>query len=101
MINRNAICLSAINIFFVGTMGEDAKRQSIPNIGAFYRVDDDLKPVKEIAPVSISNGLAWNIEDDTFYYIDSPTRQIAAYDYDPNSGEICKLSVWSPFKIML
>jgi len=75
--------------FWLGTMGEDANGQSIPNIGSFYRVDDDLKPVKEITPVSISNGLAWNIEDDTFYYIDSPTRQVAAYDYNPNTGEIC------------
>lgn len=62
----------------------------IPNQGSLYLIDDTLDPKKEITPVTISNGLAWNIDDNTFYYIDSPTRQIAAYDYDPNNGTICK-----------
>ncbi|XP_011153702.1 regucalcin isoform X2 [Harpegnathos saltator] len=74
--------------FWLGTMGENGKGNSIPNIGSFYRIDDDLKPKKEISPVSISNGLAWNIEDDTFYYIDSPERNVVAYDYNPINGTI-------------
>lgn len=61
-----------------------------PDKGALYRINDTLKPTTQISPVSISNGLAWNIQDDTFYYIDSPTREIAAYDYDPIQGTICK-----------
>lgn len=61
-----------------------------PNKGALYHIGDTLKSVKEISPVSISNGLAWNMQDNIFYYIDSPTRQIAAYDYDPIDGKICK-----------
>ncbi|XP_011685835.1 PREDICTED: regucalcin-like isoform X1 [Wasmannia auropunctata] len=74
--------------FWLGTMGNEVNGVIAPNLGTLYRVDDKLKPMKEISPVSISNGLAWNIEDNTFYYIDSPTRQVAAYDYDPNSGTI-------------
>jgi len=66
--------------------------QVIPDQGSLYRIDDELKPVIEISPVSISNGLAWNIEDNTFYYIDSVTRYIAAYDYDPNNGTICNIT---------
>jgi len=62
-----------------------------PNLGSLYRVDEDFESKKEISSVSISNGLAWNIEDNTFYYIDSPTRQVAAYDYDPINGTICKI----------
>lgn len=86
--------------FFTGTMAKEIDGQTAPNQGTLYCVDDDLKPAKEISPVSISNGLAWNIEDDTFYYIDSPTRMIAAYDYDPNSGRICKILLHSLFKII-
>lgn len=74
-------------------MGENDIGGLISNIGSFYRIDSQNKsctPTKEISPVSISNGLAWNIEDDIFYYIDSPTRQVAAYDYEPHSGKICK-----------
>ncbi|XP_071559184.1 regucalcin isoform X1 [Temnothorax nylanderi] len=74
--------------FWIGTMANEIDGQIAPNQGTLYRVDDDLKSVKEISPVSISNGLAWNIEDDTFYFIDTPTRMVAAYDYDPNNGKI-------------
>ncbi|KAL0106317.1 hypothetical protein PUN28_016204 [Cardiocondyla obscurior] len=74
--------------FWLGTMGLEVNGQAPPNQGTLYRVDDTRKPEVEISPVSISNGLAWNIEDDTFYYIDSPTRKVVAYDYNPNTGEI-------------
>ncbi|XP_011638983.1 regucalcin-like isoform X1 [Pogonomyrmex barbatus] len=74
---------------WIGTMGIETKGMVLPNQGTLYRVDDDLKPEKEESPVSISNGLAWNMEDNTFYYIDSPTRQVAAYDYQPYNGMIC------------
>lgn len=71
-------------------MANEVNQKFAPNQGSLYSIDDELKPTKEISPVSVSNGLGWNIEDDTFYYIDSATRQVAAYDYDPNSGTICK-----------
>jgi sugar lactone lactonase YvrE len=43
---------------------------------------------KKIGGVSISNGMAWNAGATLFYYIDTPTYQIDAYDYDNVSGEI-------------
>ncbi|KAL2747294.1 regucalcin-like isoform X1 [Vespula maculifrons] len=74
--------------FWGGTMGPEINGDVVPDQGTFYRIEKDFVPRVEISPVSISNGLAWNKEDDTFYYIDSPTRQIAAYDYNPLSGSI-------------
>lgn len=75
----------------IGTMSHIIKGNIIsPNQGSLYRVDNNLKPELMISPVTISNGLAWNSQDDTFYYIDSPTRQVAGYDYDPHNGTICK-----------
>ena len=81
-------------------MGNEVNGKIAPNLGTLYHVDDALEPKKEISPVSISNGLAWNIVDNTFYYIDSPTYQVAAYDYSPNNGTICKILNFL-FKIML
>lgn len=77
-------------MFHAGTMANEVKGQIAANKGTLYRVDDKLEPKIEVTPVSISNGLAWNKEDDTFYYIDSPTRTVVAYDYNPNTGTICK-----------
>lgn len=88
--NVNSILINISHT--IGTMGEDDNGDNIPNIASFYSIDNDLVPTKKISSVSISNGLAWNIEDNIFYYIDSPTRQIAAYDYNPHTGEISKKS---------
>ncbi|MEM7187208.1 MAG: SMP-30/gluconolactonase/LRE family protein, partial [Bacteroidota bacterium] len=38
---------------------------------------------KMIDSVTISNGLVWTKDAKTFYYIDTPTGVIRAYDYDP------------------
>lgn len=62
----------------------------MPNGGELYSMDENQVVTTKITPVSISNGLAWNIDDDTFYYIDSPTREIWAYDFDPHEGSISK-----------
>ncbi|XP_072761934.1 regucalcin-like [Anoplolepis gracilipes] len=74
--------------FWLGTMGNEVNGQIAPNLGSLYRINETLQFEKEITPVSISNGLAWNKKDNTFYYIDSPTRHIVAYDYHPKEGTI-------------
>ncbi|XP_028049530.2 regucalcin isoform X1 [Monomorium pharaonis] len=74
--------------FWIGTMGNEVNGEIPSNQGTLYSIGEDLKPKTEISPVSISNGLAWNMKDNTFYYNDSPTRQVAAYDYNPNNGTI-------------
>jgi sugar lactone lactonase YvrE len=38
--------------------------------------------------VSLSNGLDWNAEGTRMYYVDTPTRQIAVFDYDVASGDL-------------
>jgi sugar lactone lactonase YvrE len=38
--------------------------------------------------ITTSNGLAWNSAATIMYYIDTATRQVAAYDYDIDTGAI-------------
>ena len=38
--------------------------------------------------VTISNGMTWSPDSKTFYYIDTPTREVRAFDYDLETGAI-------------
>ncbi|MDI1334916.1 MAG: SMP-30/gluconolactonase/LRE family protein [Lacunisphaera sp.] len=38
--------------------------------------------------VSISNGLAWSSDAQTLYYIDSPTRTVQEFSFDPEPGTL-------------
>lgn len=56
--------------------------------GSLYRVEKELKPTKQLGQLTISNGMAWTEDNQTFYFIDTPTRQIKAYHFDLESGKI-------------
>lgn len=83
------------HIFVSGTMGfEDAAGNIPPGRGTLYKLNDtgcfqNLEPV--LPGVSVSNGMAWNEDGTRMYYIDSPTKQIALFDYDPATATICNV----------
>lgn len=56
--------------------------------GSLYCLDRDLKCRRRVENVWISNGLAWSLDDRTMYFIDSPTQQVVAYDFDAETGTI-------------
>lgn len=50
--------------------------------GALYRLTKDRKTLQRIlSGVTISNGMGWSSDGSTFYYIDSPTLGIDAFDF--------------------
>jgi len=59
-----------------------------PALGSLYRVDKLWRVDRMVTNVSISNGLAWSTDGRTMYYIDSPTRHVDAFDFDPFTGGI-------------
>lgn len=63
--------------FWIGTM----EKNCAPEMGDFFRVTSDLKSSLQIPNTSVSNGLAWSSDKRTFYYIDSPTFEIRAFDF--------------------
>lgn len=71
---------------------EDAAGNIPPGRGTLYKLNDtscfeSLEPV--LPGVSVSNGLAWNGDSTRMYYIDSPTKQIAVFNYNPDTASIC------------
>lgn len=68
--------------FWVGTLS--------PELGtaALYRYDPDGSVHTMETGLTISNGLGWSPDGNSFYLIDSPQRKIFAYRFDGATGEI-------------
>ena len=58
-----------------------------PN-GALYRLDPDLSLHTLDTGIIVSNGPCWSPDGDTFYFADTWTGEIWAYDYDQESGGV-------------
>ncbi|XP_014356902.2 regucalcin-like [Papilio machaon] len=65
--------------------------------GSLYRLDE-RGCVKLFDRVNVSNGLAWDLKEKAFYYIDSMDYKISRYDYDVESGNISNKSYIFDFK---
>lgn len=63
--------------FFAGTISLVKKTGD----ARLYRLDPDLSVHEVFGPVTNSNGIAWNAAGDTCYYIDTPRREVLAFDY--------------------
>lgn len=70
--------------FWAGTMDND----EVATTGALYCLEKDLTVRKIFDQVGISNGIAWESDNKTMYYIDTPTRQVVAFDFDLDSGTL-------------
>ncbi|GMQ28920.1 SMP-30/gluconolactonase/LRE family protein [Algoriphagus confluentis] len=56
--------------------------------GSLYRIGTDLKPQIQLQNLTISNGMAWTVDQRTYYFIDTPTKNIHEFAFDPESGAI-------------
>lgn len=75
---------------WAGTMSKKLDSGSGDNtpVGALYCIDADLSVTKKIPAVTISNGIGYTPDNKTMYYIDSPTKNVDAFDFDKDTGEI-------------
>jgi sugar lactone lactonase YvrE len=63
--------------FFAGTIS--LTRQ--PGAAKLYCLDPDLGVHAAFGPVTTSNGIVWTADGGTCYYIDTPRREVLAFDY--------------------
>ena len=75
--------------FLAGTMAIDES----PHQGTLYSLDTDLSIKHLQRNISVSNGLGWSPDYQTLYFIDSPTKNIFAFDYNLDTGTINNRSV--------
>jgi sugar lactone lactonase YvrE len=75
---------------WAGTMSKDLDSGSGDTTpkGALYCLDTDLNIDKKLDGVAISNGIGFSPDNKIMYYIDSPTMEILAFDFDKNTGNI-------------
>ncbi|NXU80919.1 RGN protein, partial [Oreotrochilus melanogaster] len=72
-----------------GTMAEETRPAVLErHQGSLYTLFSDLSVVKHFDQVDISNGLDWSLDHKTFYYIDSLSYSVDAFDYDLQTGKI-------------
>lgn len=70
--------------FWAGTMSMVRKSGS----GNLYCLDTDGTLRHVFGGVTTSNGLDWSSDQRRMYYIDTPTMQVAAFDYNADTGAI-------------
>jgi sugar lactone lactonase YvrE len=70
--------------FWAGTTDIDHR----PGLGTLYRLDADLTVSPMLPEVTISNGLDWTADGATMYFIDTPTRRVDRFSFDPSTGSI-------------
>ena len=69
--------------FLAGTMDMEEKDP----YGSLYSFDGK-SVTRLLSNVTISNGLTWSPDYKTFYFIDTSTHEVQAFDYDLESGAI-------------
>jgi sugar lactone lactonase YvrE len=70
--------------FWVGTMS----MKGIKKAGALYIFDNEQKIAKVFDSVTVSNGIVWSLDSTKMYYIDTPTKEVKAFEYNNETGAI-------------
>ncbi len=64
----------------VGTMSISG----VPDAGGLYRLGPDGHVTRLLEGLGISNGLDWDLGGELLHHIDTPTRLVRTYAYDPD-----------------
>lgn len=90
----NAAKADPVGRFYGGTMRSE-KVAGIFEVadGSLYKYIKGDGVYEILNNIFISNGLAWNEEDNKVFYIDSGKFDVKEYDWDPSTGDFCECAV--------
>ncbi|HTR30784.1 MAG TPA: SMP-30/gluconolactonase/LRE family protein [Puia sp.] len=69
---------------WLGTMDRSFKQGA----GSLYCVDENMEGQSRQTGVTISNGLAWSLDNTRLFYIDTPTQKVQCFLFDVDTGRI-------------
>ena len=69
---------------WVGTMHLQHQKEA----GSLYLINTDHAIQKKRDHISVSNGIAWSLDNKRMFYIDSPTQVVQSFHFNEGSGEI-------------
>ena len=78
----------ALGRFWAGTVGVGDDGLAVPGGGSLYRLELDGSVARRLTGITISNGMDWSPDGATFYYVDSTTGTIDAFDFELATGEL-------------
>ena len=84
----------ALGRIIIGTMGYPEVIEKIGNVYSYYK--GEVKTI--IKNTTISNGLAFSVDNKFLYFIDTPTKKVAKYAYDLKTGDVDFISYVIEFK---
>ena len=79
--------------FWAGTYQQDITEA----IGVLYSLENDLSVKKRAENFILSNGLAWDIAKDKFYFIDSIAKCVYMFNYNSISGDLTDQQILKKF----
>lgn len=68
---------------WAGTLAHDFAAR-----GALYRIDPDGTVSTMLEGLAIANGMGWNLDGSIFYFTESLSRRVEAFEFDPVRGTI-------------
>ncbi|MDQ8039441.1 MAG: SMP-30/gluconolactonase/LRE family protein [Rickettsiella sp.] len=64
-------------------------------IASLYCLDTTRKAKEMIHGFTVSNGIAWSLDNSRMYICDSPKRQIYHYEFDPIKGQLGQCQIFA------
>jgi len=76
--------VDALGNFWAGSVSLDEKQP----IGRMYCLKSNLEMIELFNSITISNGIAWSLDNKKMYYIDTPTMSVDVFDFDIENSNL-------------